>query len=380
MNIGFDAKRLFNNFTGLGNYSRFVVQALSEKFPDNNHYLFTPRWRPHPEVSAFLNRRNNTVISPPSWVTALKAGSLWRTGFLGRESSRKGITLFHGLSNELPYDISRVTSVVTIHDLIFLRFPEFYNRIDVSIYTAKVKHAVKAASRIVAISRQTAADIVELLGVDPSRIDVVYQGCHPNFKRSISGEEVAKVKRKYNLPGEFILNVGTIEPRKNALLILRALNELKSNSTAHLVIVGRPTSYISVLHNFSRQHNLQKRITYLQHVSFDELPAIYKLARVFVYPSLYEGFGIPLVEAISCGVPVITSTGSCFREAAGPSSKYADPYSPVDMATQLDNVLSDARQAAKMKSDSLEYIKQFEAGEIAASMMKVYLRALDNQR
>lgn len=379
MNIGFDAKRLFNNFTGLGNYSRFVVEALASRFPDHNYFLFTPKIKQHSEVRFFLEERNINVITPPAWVKALRGGSLWRTFSLGRESVRNNVTLFHGLSGELPRDTARLKTVVSVHDLIFLRHPEFYKRIDVAIYTSKIKHAVKVADKIIAISKQTANDLRELLNVDPARIEVVYQGCHPNFRRAVGEDELLEVRRKYSLPEEFLLNVGTIESRKNALLIVKALALLPDTlSHVKLVIVGRPTSYLEDIREFVNDHKLNGRVLLRHQVSFADLPAIYKLAKLFVYPSLYEGFGIPLVEAAACGVPVISSSrGTCFSEAAGPSSKYVDPGNAEELAFHIQEILTDEPVKAGMINGAANYIKRFEPDRIANDLFSVYTSLTD---
>lgn len=379
MNIGFDAKRLFNNFTGLGNYSRFIVQGLSEYFPDHHYHLFTPRIKPHPESDYFLNQKNIECVSPPSLVKALKSSSVWRTFFLGKESSKRGIELFHGLSNELPHDLNKIKSVVTIHDLIFVHYPQFYGKINAAIYKAKARHAIRKADKIIAISEQTADDIVTIFNVDRSRVEVVYQGCHSIFHQSVSADDLAAVKNKYQLPKEFILNVGTIEPRKNALLILKALHSLGSQSNIHLVLVGRPTDYLLTLKAYAAANKLVDRIVYLHNVTFKDLPALYRLASAFVYPSFYEGFGIPLVESIACGIPVIAATTPCLKEAGGPSSLYVDPNDDLGLGRCIEKVLTDPAFRARMIHDSSIYIQKFSAKQIAHDLMCVYEKVVNRQ-
>lgn len=372
MNIGFDAKRLFNNFTGLGNYSRFIVQAMADYFPENHYHLFTPKIKRHPEIDYFLNKENISTVVPPPILKFIKGGGLWRTCCLGKESRRRNIALYHGLSNELPHDIGNTKSVVTIHDLIFMRFPQFYKSVDVAIYKAKARYAVKVADRIIAISHQTASDIVELLHVKPEKIEVVYQGCHPNFRRVFTDAMLEHVKVKYDLPENFILNVGTIEERKNALVIVKALALLPKDVDAKVVIVGRPTSYLKTITDFIDTKRLHQRVKILQNVTFEDLPAIYRLSRVFVYPSLFEGFGIPLIEAITCGVPVITSSGGCFSEAAGPDAVYIDPYNEEELAMRLKTILSDDAMRDAMVRASRKYISRFEPVEISRELYSIY--------
>jgi glycosyltransferase involved in cell wall biosynthesis len=374
--IGFDAKRLFNNFTGLGNYSRFVVNALLDYAPGNEYLLYTPKRRDHPEVNAVTDRKEVSVITPSSLYTFFKAGSLWRTWGIAKERTALEIDVFHGLSNELPANLpQRIRKIVTVHDLIFLRYPMFYNPIDVRIYEAKVKAACRSADRVIAISRQTADDVISFLGISDSKIDVVYQGCHPQFKQAKSKEEIAKVKRQYNLPDQYMLNVGTIEIRKNVILAVQALGLLPPASRIPLVIMGRETTYKKSVITAARQAGVIDSIIFLHDAAFQDFPAIYQGAQLFVYPSLFEGFGIPLVEALESGIPAITSKGSCFREAAGPDSIYVDPSDVEEMALQMNRLLSRLEIRQQMISTGKRFIEKFSPSTIAAQLMSVYAPA-----
>jgi len=376
--IGFDAKRLYNNFTGLGNYSRFVVDALCQAFPQNDYVLFTPRIRSNAETEFFLSAGNIQTIVPPSWMSALKMGSVWRSLRVGHAAERAGVSLYHGLSHELPADLpASIRSVVTVHDLIFLRYPQFYKAIDVAIYKKKVMHACRSANRIVAISEQTANDIVDFLRVDRAKINVVYQGCHPNFRKHYDTVQIDAVKKKYDLPGEFILNVGTIEARKNTMLIVKALNELRDKESIHLVIVGRATSYSDELKEYAVRAKLSDRIHFIHNAAFADLPLIYRAAKVFAYPSLFEGFGIPLIEAIESGLPVITSQDSCFSEAAGPGAAYINPKDEMSFTMALLKFLTDEAYRKASVETSRAYVKRFEPEVIARNMMQVYQQVLE---
>jgi len=369
--IGFDAKRLFNNFTGLGNYSRFVVSALSETYPENEYLLYSPKVKSHLEVNSILQKSSIKVHEPSKVTTSLQLGSFWRSYTLGNVAAKDGVEIFHGLSNELPLTKPRqLKTVVTVHDLIFKRFPEFYKPIDIKIYDWKLRKACQSADKIIAISKQTADDLIEFLGIDPSKIVVVYQGCHPNFKKVYSLDQLKEIQSRYNLPKEFILNVGTIESRKNVLLLLKALKQAKNDLP--VVIVGRSTSYLKQLTDYISENGLSKRVLFIHNIAFADLPGIYQLAKVFVYPSLFEGFGIPIVEAISCGVPVITSSGSCFAEAGGPDCFYVNSKNPDQLQTALDTILFDKVGRSRIIEKSKTYIERFEPSVIAAALMKVY--------
>ena len=238
MRIGFDAKRAFRNFTGLGNYSRFVIQGLYEYFPEDTYILFTPNSSVNQETS-FLTGKGK-IIEPSGLFKAGVGKGIWRSVF--SLSLAADIDVFHGLSNELPWiDNPNVRKVVTIHDLLFIRYPELYSRIDRWIYTRKAKRACRVADVVIAVSSQTKEDVVTMLGIPEEKIKVIYQGCNEMFYRTGSGEQLQMVRQKYSLPNQYLLSVGTIEERKNALVILKSLVELPPE--INLVLVGRPTKY-----------------------------------------------------------------------------------------------------------------------------------------
>lgn len=371
MKIGFEAKRFFTNYTGLGNYSRFIVGALSAHYPDNQHYLFTPRQISNGEVDDIIQRPNVKVKVPEGIYS--RVPSLWRTWGLSFGTEAKQLDVFHGLSQELPFNLSKkVKKVVTVHDLIFLRYPAFYHAWDVSIYKAKVKSACRRADKIIAISEQTRQDVIDFLKINPDKVEVVYQGCHPIFKQRISADEKEKIRKKYGLPDQFILNVGTIEKRKNIILLVEAMSLLPESLRLPIVIMGRPSVYMNEIVEKARSLNVLENLHFLHDASFQDFPAIYQQASVFVYPSLFEGFGIPLVEAIESEIPVITSKGSCFAEAAGPDALYADPHDPGDLADNLQRLLTNAQFRIQSVINSKHYIDKFNPKDIADHLHRLY--------
>jgi glycosyltransferase involved in cell wall biosynthesis len=321
-----------------------------------------------------LARPNIKAIGPIGGFTFFK--SLWRSWGIQYSNTVPDLNIFHGLSQELPVGLPRhVKKIVTVHDLIYIRYPQFYNPIDVAIYTAKVKSACRRADKVIAISQQTANDLVEFIKVDRAKIEVVYQGCHPIIKTKVSAGVKAAVKAKYNLPDKFILNVGTIEQRKNVKQLVEALALLPPGVQLPVVIVGRATDYLKEVIACAQQKKVMDKITIIHKASFQDLPALYQLATVFVYPSLFEGFGIPLIEAIESGIPVITSVGSCFQEAAGPDAIYTDPHNPQMLSDALNRVLTDKNFAEHVVRSTATYIKRFEPAVIASDIMQVYRKA-----
>jgi glycosyltransferase involved in cell wall biosynthesis len=371
MNLGFDAKRVFHNATGLGNYSRDVLRILHAHRPEHVCFAYTPRPGPLPfEISG-----ERFHVRGPRGSLARALPALWRTRGIVGDLRRDGVRLFHGLSNELPLGIERsgIASAVTVHDLIFERFPELYSPIDRRIYAAKARSAARRAGIVVAISEQTKRDLVELYGVAPGRIRVVYQTCHEAFRTPVPQARLGEVAARYELPRTFLLAVGTIERRKNLLLALRALEALPG---VPLVAVGRPTPYAEELYAFARAHGLEGRVRLLSGVSTADLAAMYRLATIALYPSIFEGFGIPIVEALFSGTPVVTTRGGCFAEAGGAGSAYVDPHDPEELREVLAGLLADEGRRAAMREAGLRHVERFSEEAIAAALDAAYSDAL----
>jgi len=373
MKLGYDGKRAIFNMTGLGNYSRTLLRSLSQYYPDNRYFLYTPGYEHHQRLD-FLRQSTNISVRTPRTLMSRSCKPLWRSYLVTHDLQSDGIELFHGLSNELPYAVTRsgAKSIVTIHDLIFLRYPELYSRIDRKIYRSKVNYACRAADRIVAVSEQTRQDIIGFLDVDPARIKVVYQSCDPIFYQVAEEAHKRQVREKHGLPSQYILYVGTIERRKNLLGIIKALPLLKQSLDVHLVVIGRGRGYKEEVLAYVKAQGLTARVHFLTNVPFADFPAIYQMASAFVLPSLFEGFGIPITEALWSNCPVITSAGGCFAEAGGPSSIYVAPGDDAALANAIMRVLEDGDLAKKMRVDGYAYVQRFRDETTAAVMMGLY--------
>ena len=373
MRIGYDGKRAFNNTSGLGNYSRFVISAMVRLFPKNKYALFTPKQSTR--FRSFYPQNPNVSVIEPTGLNA-KIPGFWRVFNQLSDIKKHKVEIFHGLSNELPVGLAKagIKSVVTIHDLIFLRFPELYKPIDRLIYKRKFAAACRQADKIIAISEQTKADIIHFFGTSPEKIGVIYQDCDPVFHLAPAPEFQESVKRRYALPDNYLLCVGTLEKRKNQLLLLQAWHQAATD--LHLVFVGRTTKYAQLLHDYIAQHKLADKVHFLPYVAFNELPAIYHLAKLFVYPSVFEGFGIPILEALNCEVPVITSTGSCFSEAGGKGSKYVDPDNVNALAKAIQEVSQNETLCLEMKKLGLEHAQKFRPEITVKQLEELYRKVL----
>jgi glycosyltransferase involved in cell wall biosynthesis len=368
LKIGFDAKRIVRNGTGLGSYGRTLVNDLAQ-YPLRLN-LYAPD-KGRDDLRTQIVERDNIAFVYP---TSRHFKSYWRSRGIVADLKRDGIQLFHGLSGELPFGIrkSGIKSVVTIHDLIFLRHPEFYNPIDVQIYKWKFRQTIKEADYIIAISECTKRDILEYGGnlVSEDKITLIYQSCSPRFNTS----QNYKTSNLNSKLGRYVLSVGSIEPRKNTMLALKALHHLPDDIS--LVLVGRHTAYTDKLIQYARANGLEHRLHILHGVPDADLPALYAGAECFVYPSVYEGFGIPIIEAISCGLPVVACTGSCLEEAGGPDSLYVAPNDAIGMTNAIRRSLKGADDREERIQRSMDYIRRFSGTDVAGQVVDVYKRVL----
>ena len=372
ISIGFDAKRAFYNYSGLGNYSRNFLAALARIRPENFYYLFTPRTK---DRFVMENEGQYNLIEPDKAIYKL-INPLWRRKYMIDDIKRQKLELFHGLSQELPLGIEKTgaRSIVTVHDLIFMRFPEFYKWVDSKIYHSKLIHACRVSDRIVAISNQTKNDLVRFLNISPDKISVIYQGCNSYFWNTYSKEFFQEVRNKYNLPDRYLLYVGTIEERKNLLGIVKAIQI--ANINIPLVVIGRKVDlYFKNVLNYITTNKL-KNIIFTEHITNLDLPVIYQNAECFIYPSFFEGFGLPLLEALVSGTPVITSKEGCFVEAAGPGSIYVDPDNSEMIGEAIFEVVNSKELRDKMISVGEQYANNFRDDVIVNTYMKLYYSLL----
>ena len=370
--IGFDAKRIVRNGTGLGSYGRTLVNDLQRDNDGRFSFRLYAPDKGRDDLRSQIADNSDVQFVYPEGLKFRFQKDLWRTKGIVKDLQRDGVRIFHGLSGELPRGLQRagIKSVVTIHDLIFMRHPEYYNWIDTKIYTYKFRQACREADRIIAISERTRRDIIELGNVNPDKIDLIYQSFSPRFNIECDGQQLQQVRNKYALPQRYLLSVGSIEERKNVMLAVKALVGLPQDIS--LVIVGRHTPYTDKVIRLARDNKLTDRITILHGVPDADLPAIYRMAEVFVYPSRYEGFGIPIIEAVSCGLPVVACTGSCLEEAGGPDCLYVDPMDVVGMAAAIKRVLIGAKERERRISLSREYIRRFEGTDVAEQVINIY--------
>jgi glycosyltransferase involved in cell wall biosynthesis len=267
--------------------------------------------------------------------------------------------------------------VTTIHDLSFMRLPHLFrpsNRLYLTLLTRLSAHR---AQRLIAVSQHTASEAVDLLGISRGRIDVVYHGVDPQF-RPLPTEEVEAFRERRGISERFVLFVGTLEPRKNLEHLVAAFSRINDGKT-QLVLVGGKGWLYDDLYRQIEALNLGAAVRFPGYVRSKELPLWYNAATAFAYPSLYEGFGMPVTEAQACGTPVLTSNVSSLPEAAGEAALLVDPHSVEDIAAGLNSILSDLALQKDLRERGLAHAERFKWSQTAWETIQVYRRALGRE-
>ena len=370
MKIGFDAKRALNNSTGLGNYARVLLNALAHYFPEEEYLLYTPMV--NTEYSELLD--DKLALHLPDRTSRFNRGSIWRTFGLATEVLKDRVDLFHGLSNELPYGINKsgAASVVTIHDLIFLKHSKQYPFLDRSIYTLKTKYAAKHADKIVAVSHETKHDLMEFYSVPEKKIEVIHPAVDELFYQEATKEQKAGVAKKYNLPQKYILTVGSFFPRKNQKVILEAFAALAAQAEEDLVMVGNSGTERQNTEEAIARLGLRNRVKIIDAVSNVDLPVVYQQSSLCVNASLWEGFGMPVLEGLCSNVPVLASDIASHKEAGGTAARYFKASDKEDLHQLMRRVLTDANLKRDMIAQGRTQAEAMSSKLCAEKMMGLY--------
>jgi len=372
LTIAFDAKRYFNNATGLGFYSRTLLEGLRRFYPDHQYLLYTPYNRGKWATAA------DQIRLPDSWLGRM-FHPLWRSSGITAQLQHDGVEVFHGLSHELPTGLRRVgiRSVVTMHDLIFMRYPDLYPSIDRIFYEKKYRRAAEEADCVVAISEQTRADLEHFFNIPAQKVRIIGQSCDATFARLSLRKQPNHMALPRslgeNIPtSDYLIAVGSLTPRKNWHKLLDALFLLKNQGLKiPLVAVGTGKSaYAKALRIQAEQLDIHT-FWLDEFVTTKELAGLYRRAAALVYPSVFEGFGIPILEALTVGIPVVTTRGGCFEEVGGPAALYASTNDVEDLAHQIARVLEpDVR--AELISKMPAQVEKFSPQRISSAWMEVY--------
>ena len=383
MRIGFDGKRAYQNKTGLGNYIRSLIAILTSQYPQHDYTLFAPK-----KTSLFNDRDfKNTKSIFPVTLSGKLFPAFWRSRLMVNDIVKEKIDIFHGVSNQLPRGIqnTNVKTVVTVHDLIYERFPETYPFDQRYVHRWQIKYACKIADAVVAISNQTKADLIHYYHVPEQKITVCYQSCNPIFQCIISEDEKSNVKKRYKLPDQYFLFVSSIAPRKNLISVCEAMIRIKNENNFPLVVIGNGKKDKEKAKQLMADNGMSDKLILLNELpeskdadftTAKDFPAIYQQAIALVYPSIFEGFGAPLLEAMYSGIPVISSNTSCLPEVGGDAAIYFDPFDIKAIAENLIQVSTDPQLRKLMIEKGFEQVKKFTQAQYAKDIMNVYNKIL----
>lgn len=313
-----------------------------------------------------------------------KLPALWRSFGLSRALKEHGIELYHGLSHEIPVGIQKtgIRSIVTVHDLIFERYPHQYGAYEVRMHRKKIQFACRYANAVIAASEQTRNDLIEFYKVRVEKIVIGYQSCHAAFGRKASEAVKTQLRQQYGLPEQFFLYVGSVIERKNLLRICQAMQAAGVALQLPLVVVGNGGAYKETVTAFLNAHGLLSRVLFLSDVKPEpatlnlnlpeNLSALYQMATALIYPSIFEGFGIPVLEAMSAGVPVITSNISSMPEIGADAVCYVDPFNVNSIQEALVQVQDDTALRNHFREKGLQRAQQFSLQACTDVVMQVY--------
>jgi len=290
---------------------------------------------------------------------------------------KEGVDLLHALAFVTPL-LSPCPAVVTIYDLSFLLYPESFKRFKRFYLDLFTRLSARRARRIIAISESTKRDVVRLLGVSPEKVEVVYCGIDEAF-RPLAEDQVAAFRSKRGLPERFVLFVGTIEPRKNVTRLIEAFATLRPCDLANLklVIGGAKGWFYQDVFARLEELGLEGQAIFAGYIPVSELPLWYNAAELFVYPSLYEGFGLPPLEAMACGTPVVTANTSSLPEVVGKAGLTVDPLDIEGLAEAMRRVLDDEALRQEMRERGLQRARDFSWTKTAQETVQVYQRAME---
>lgn len=371
LRIGIDAKRAFCNTTGLGNYSRNMIRSLVKQYPNHTFFLFTPDVKISSFYDEIMTYPHVSVITPQRAIHRWFPW-YWRSVTAGRLAVTLSLDVYHGLSHELPSGLpKKVRSVVTIHDMIIFKDVSFQNLFDIISYRSKIRRAILRADHIIAISQQTQKDIIQFFPSAASKIQVVYQPIDERFYQCLTESEKLTVLQKYDIQKPYIIQVGSIQLRKNIQQVLMAMTVLKDHHF-YYVVVGKPSRYQRSLQEYAKNFGLANRVMFLNEVLDNELPALYQASAAVIYPSLMEGFGLPVAEGLASGVPVIATQGGCFEEAGGEAPIYTDTTNENSIAAAILQVLQPQDDLNQRIMKGKNHLQKFSSSSIATALMQVY--------
>ena len=372
--IGFDARHAVSNHEEFGAYSRLVIEAMALAAPRYTYFrTYIPTRTEHPGYESIERLHNIETMEPDGsiWRSLTLPWRMWR---IARDLNNGNVELYHGLAEHIPVGLHarNIRSVVTIHNMEFLYDNTILNSPSHLINRIYMSHMLHRVDRIVAVSECVKRDIIKHFRMDPDRIDVVHNAVAKRFTESISEEKMAEVRERYNLPERYILGVGAHLRRRNMLNVITALPFVDSD--LHYVVVGRTTSHTSRLTRCARERKIEDRLHLIESVSDEDMPAVYKGASMLINISSYEGFATSIAEAMTVGVPVISTRTSSMEEVAGDAAIYVTPNNRDSIVSAINRLLSDETLREQIKASGAHQASHFRPEVMAYNLTNCYRR------
>jgi len=355
---------------GIGRMTFELIRHLGIIDKENQYYLFFHR--DYPKIEKVLAPNFKKYIIPfKTGLIPLKI--FWHEILIPYHCKKLNVDVFHQ-PNFISARKGSFKKIVTIHDLSTKIYPEQKPFNARWYYNMYVSNTIRKADIIMAVSENTKKDIIKFYGINKNKIKVIYEGVMDYFRVISEKELLNSVRIKYALPDEFIFFVGTIEPRKNLVRLLKAFSEVikDANKNIFLVIAGYKGWLTKPFFRMLNELSISKKVLLLGYVDEEDLPALYNLAKIFVFPSIYEGFGIPPLEAMACGTPVIASNASSIPEIVGDSAILVDPYDEKILANEIMNLLKDNDWQKELSEKGLKRAKLFSWEKMAREVLEIY--------
>jgi glycosyltransferase involved in cell wall biosynthesis len=362
--IGIDARKLHD--FGIGTYIRNLLRELARL---DRQTEFVVLCRPEDREALVPLGDNFRAVSDSS-----PNYSITEQVTIPLALRRERVTLFHAPHYVLP-PLVGCRSVVTIHDCIHLMFPQYLpNRMALVYARTSIGLAARRATRVMTVSESSKRDILRFVDVPPGKIDVIYNAYDERFGVEPREEDVVRVRERYQLHDEFVLYAGNVKPHKNLERLIEAFNLVRQSGLDHLklVLIGDEISKYAALRRAVHRHQLHKYVRFLGYMPEETLAVMYRLASVFVFPSLYEGFGLPPLEAMASGTPVVTSNLSSLPEVAGDAAVLVDPYDPQAIANGIHLVLTDESLRRDLRRKGLARAGQFSWAQSVRRVRQIY--------
>lgn len=377
--IGIDVTASVTQGGGIGRYTRELVRALVEVDGERTYHLFHAKPPKRLPVANPLPKGDNVVCHG----APLTDRWLYRLWYRLRlplhvQLLTGKLDLFHSPDFVLPPVGGDIPTLLTVHDLSFVHYPEAFTPALTNYLNTVVPWSIGRATHIVADSQATKEDLINIWKVDPARITVIYSGVGSGFKPVTAGRQISQVREKYNLgQTPYLLSVGTLQPRKNYQMLIQAFAPVAGHYPHSLVIAGGKGWLFDQILAEATSLGIEDRVRFVGFVDDDDLPALYSEATLFVFPSMYEGFGLPLLEAMACGVPVLSANASCLPEVAGEAALLLPPHSTKKWTSSMMALLDDPSRRTRMVANGFRQARRFTWHKAARQLLLLYEQLLE---